>query len=335
MYHSVALLLPDGKVMCAGGANPNDGEPYPDLGVAPPWPPHWGEDPAQPVGPLSRTYSARTLVPGSPLGYAGPALNDKTFEFYEPPYCFNGARPTITGITRNGTSVRRIEYGQEFKVQTPQAASIDRVALMRPNAPTHHTDTEQRYVQLSFTKQVNELTVTAVNDKKVAPPGYYMLWIVATGLPHGLPCEKAEFIQLVPSGTSCVVATATLGSPDHPSVEYLRELRRQISETTATGNGFIRIVNRVYESFSPRLANYLQQAPLARSAVRNVVVRPTVGIVKATQQITSPLPPTLREAALISLLAVEGLLGAAATPLLFTLVVARIIAGKLLGERYA
>jgi hypothetical protein len=43
----------------------------------------------------------------------------------------------------------------------------------------------------------------------------------------------------------------------------------------------------------------------------------------------------LREAALISLLAVEGLLGAAATPLLFTLVVARIIAGKLLGERYA
>ena len=76
--------------------------------------------------------------------YGGEALNAKSYEFYRPKYFFNGARPTITDVLRNGTSTRRIQYGQTFTITTPQAASINTVVIMRLGACTHHTDTEQR-----------------------------------------------------------------------------------------------------------------------------------------------------------------------------------------------
>ncbi|HET9831140.1 MAG TPA: galactose oxidase-like domain-containing protein [Vicinamibacterales bacterium] len=176
MYHSVALLLPDGRVWTAGGANPNLSEPSPN----PPHPYPAGWNPERQYGP-------------------GMAQNMKTFEFYEPPYMHNGPRPTITDVKRNNTSIRRIEYGKTFVITTSQAASINAVALMRPGACTHHTDTEQRYVRLTFTKGTNLLNVTMVNDRNVAPPGYYMLWIVDSS---GRPCERAVFVRLLVRGSS-------------------------------------------------------------------------------------------------------------------------------------
>jgi hypothetical protein len=185
MYHSVALLLPDGRVWVAGGADPNRGEPTLT------YPPGW---------PLELTYAARVAAPGTPLGYTGLAENDKTWEFYEPPYYFNpnrAAQPEIEigGVRRGGTTTSRIAYGSTFQIRTPQAATIDRVAIMRPGAPTHHTDTEQRYVRLELvSKTATELTVRMESDRKKAPPGFYMLWIVDSSR---RPCKKAPFIHLV------------------------------------------------------------------------------------------------------------------------------------------
>jgi hypothetical protein len=314
MYHSVALLLRDGRVMTAGGADANRSEPVL------PWPAGW--DPARKYG-------------------AGMAINDKSFEFYKPPYFFNGARPTIQDITINGTSTRQIDYGKPFKIKTAQAATIDKVALTRPNAPTHHTDSEQRYVALTFTRGTNELDVTMVNDAKIAPPGFYMLWIVATGSPNGLPCELAEFINIpappLPARPhcGCLVATATLGSPDHPSVIQLTALREDIAATSALGRGFIAIVNRVYASFSPQLAGYLEQRPVPRRAVRDCVVRPVAAIVAATERATRRLPPRPRNAARVGLLAIEGVLGVIALPLFATAVAVRAAIGAARGARDA
>lgn len=69
-----------------------------------------------------------------------------------------------------------------------------RVAIMRPGAPTHHTDTEQRYVRLTFTTGTNELNVTMESDSRRAPPGFYMLWIVDSSK---RPCKLAKFIHVV------------------------------------------------------------------------------------------------------------------------------------------
>ena len=166
-YHSACLLLPDGRVLCAGGVNPNASE----LNM---------------------------------LGGTMP-LNQKTMEFYQPTYLFKTPQPTITRVlSQDGPNIR---YGGDFVVETPDAANIDKVVLMRPGAMTHHTDTEQRLVTLEFTKESGKLKVKVLNDPTLAPPGFYMLWIVDN---KRIPCKRASFVrlsnrQVKPKITRCVI----------------------------------------------------------------------------------------------------------------------------------
>ena len=56
-------------------------------------------------------------------------------------------------------------------------------------AVTHQTDTEQRVVQMEFTRTGNTLRVAApdgAHPHAVAPPGYYMLFILND---KGVPSE--------------------------------------------------------------------------------------------------------------------------------------------------
>jgi hypothetical protein len=308
MYHSVALLLPDGRVFTAGGADANQDEP--ELTYPASWNPQ-------------RRYGAGANPPETPS-----PLNSKTFEFYEPPYMHNGPRPVISDVLRNGASVRRVEYGQTFAVTTPQAASIDRVAFMRPGASTHHTDSEQRYVRLEFTRGTGELTVTAVGDAKLAPPGYYMLWIVDD---QGRPCERAVFMHLVPrvgqpgGGTTCFVATACFGSPLHPCVVYLQTLRGELQRAGAVSRRFIGAVTRVYELFSPALARSLECNATARAVVRGLVVRPVVSVIRWCDR-ASAVAPRFRQPLLIASLSAAALAGVAILPALAVAVAAAIAA---------
>jgi hypothetical protein len=98
-----------------------------------------------------------------------------------------GARPTIT------SSPGSIAYGQQFAIVTPNAASIKKVALLRPGATTHadHMD-DHRYVTLKFTAGSGQITVSAPANINLAPPGYYMLAVLnASGVPAVMP-----FVQL-------------------------------------------------------------------------------------------------------------------------------------------
>ncbi len=112
-------------------------------------------------------------------------------EIYKPAYLFNAGggpatRPSITAAP----SV--IGYGGSFQVGTPNAASIASVALIRNGANTHAFDMDQRMVSLAFTKGTGTLTVTAPPNANIAPPGYYMLFIVdANGVP-----SVAPFVQV-------------------------------------------------------------------------------------------------------------------------------------------
>ena len=132
-YHSVGVLLPDGRVLCAG------------------------EEP--------------------------------NMEIYSPPYIAEPSRPEITSV------LRELHYGDRFTIATPSAPSIDRVVLIRPIAMTHQTDSEQRYVRLSFMlTDSGSLLATAPANPNLAPPGFYMLFVVdAAGTP-----SVAKFIQLLP-----------------------------------------------------------------------------------------------------------------------------------------
>lgn len=143
-----------------------------------------------------RLYHSNTLL--LPDGTVLAAGSNPVFpefephmEVYSPPYLFNGdgspaKRPAITSVTD-------LAYGVEFPISTPDAASIHSVVLIRPGAPTHAFDMEQRLVGLHFRHDGGgQLNARAPADGRLAPPGYYLLFIVNKA---GVP-SVAKFVLL-------------------------------------------------------------------------------------------------------------------------------------------
>ena len=75
---------------------------------------------------------------------------------------------------------------------TPYPADIKSVVLIRPGAVTHAFDMEQRLVGLTFTYNNDQLYVKAPANGNIAPPGYYMVFILNS---KGVP-SKAAFVRL-------------------------------------------------------------------------------------------------------------------------------------------
>jgi hypothetical protein len=126
-------------------------------------------------------------------GNPGRGTYQKEIEIYSPPYLFNpdgspASRPTITGIT---PSV--IRYGATLRINTPAATNIREVILVRPGAVTHAFDMEQRLVRLNFYVRSGVLYATAPASGNIAPPGYYMVFILNSA---GVP-SQARFVQLL------------------------------------------------------------------------------------------------------------------------------------------
>src|SRR5262249_9429659 len=138
-YHSTALLLPDGRVLSAGGG-------------------------------ICGTCDA--------VGYLA-----KNAEIFSPPYLFQAdgtlaPRPTIDSAPSTPP------YGASMTIATGNPASTRKVALVRLGAVTHSDNMEQRYIPLSYTAGATTLTATAPASANIAPPGYYMLFIIdANGVP--------------------------------------------------------------------------------------------------------------------------------------------------------
>jgi hypothetical protein len=66
--------------------------------------------------------------------------------------------------------------------------------MVRLGSTTHALDMGQRFVELAFTKSGTGITVTAPASGNLAPPGYYMVFILnANGVP-----SVAKIMQLKP-----------------------------------------------------------------------------------------------------------------------------------------
>jgi Domain of unknown function (DUF1929) len=144
-YHSSALLMPDGRVLTAGG-----------------------------------NYKAGFGPPREPIPFppGTPDIGSLEIEIYEPDYIAVPGRPSIAN------SPRSVSYGQTFTIEMAAPAAGHRVAMIRCGSMTHAWDADQRYVALRVTAtNGNVLTVQAPPDGNVAPPGYYTLWVISANGP--------------------------------------------------------------------------------------------------------------------------------------------------------
>jgi hypothetical protein len=178
--------LPDGSVLATGGeTDKNGGSIANAVYAAELWSPQTQTWTTMSSMKTPREYhstalllpDARVLVSG--MGFDFGKVPDQTSaEIFSPPYLFNGTRPSIS------QAPAQIQYGTNFSVTTPDYASISKVALIRTGATTHFFDQNTRYVPLAFQQTTGGLTVTGPVDGNLAPPGYYMLFLVnASGVP--------------------------------------------------------------------------------------------------------------------------------------------------------
>ena len=86
-----------------------------------------------------------------------------------------------------------MQYGAQYTIETSVSGfEIASVVLVRPGATTHSFNTDQRMVALVYTPTAVGITLTAPPNGNIAPPGYYMLFIVDTA---GVP-SVAAFVKV-------------------------------------------------------------------------------------------------------------------------------------------
>ena len=207
-----ATILPNGHVLAMGGSRNDEDASTASLN-ADLYDPTTNTFSQAGANVYPRLYhSGSLLLPDATVMLVGgnPARGsyEHHIEIYSPAYLFNAdgtpaSRPTATGVSSDP-----IVYGNSFQVQTPDAADIASVVLVRPGAQTHAFDMDQRLVELSYTAGSGVLIVTAPPDGNIAPPGYYMLFVLNSA---GVPSE-ATFVRLA-AGAANQPPTATITSP--------------------------------------------------------------------------------------------------------------------------
>lgn len=193
-----ATILPDGTVLVLGGSAIDsdpatatlDAELYdPDTNTL---------SPAGTMQYARLDHTVALLLPDATVWVAGsqmPVPNyEQHMEVYQPAYLFN---PDGTLATRPviNTFSRKIAYNTDFTVTSDQAADIAQVVLVKNGSVTHAFNTDQRLVGLEFEMGLGatDLTITAPPDENIAPPGYYMMFLIDSA---GVP-SVATFVQLL------------------------------------------------------------------------------------------------------------------------------------------
>jgi Domain of unknown function (DUF1929) len=182
--HHNTVLLPDGSMVTVGGGygtRPPDSlwafdPPQQQIEIYDPKTASWRLGPAQAEG---RAYhSTAILLPDGRVVSAGDEMNGgldrDTAEIYEPPYLFRkGSRPRIRRAPRKTT------WKDKFGIKTA-SKNVKRAVLMAPSATTHANDMNQRHVELKVLDRVQGagIDVKAPRNRAVAPPGFYMLFLL-------------------------------------------------------------------------------------------------------------------------------------------------------------
>jgi hypothetical protein len=201
------VLLPDGSMVVVGGGTGyttlNEKHAIDSTGerrqveLYDPATDKWRLGPAQVE---DRGYHSTALL--LPNGKVWSAGDDKyplepdggweltdTAEIYSPPYLFKGPRPKIV------STPSELRWGDVFSVSLDPAVPVDSAVLVAPAATTHGADYNQRVVKLAVRRiQGDRIDLLSPPKEAVAPPGYYMLFVLHQGVP-----SVAKWVRLTPN----------------------------------------------------------------------------------------------------------------------------------------
>ena len=168
-YHSIAALLPDGRILIGGGGLPGA------------------------VG--EKDANDTEITNNNADNIIGKIFGHKNVEIYSPPYLFKSTgerikdteRPIITSVPE------RVSYGETFFVGTSGAGADPKVSLVRLASVTHGFNQDQRQLFLNRSQVSSSgMSVAAPADSHKCPPGYYMLFVLNAGVP-----SKAKMIRVL------------------------------------------------------------------------------------------------------------------------------------------
>jgi Domain of unknown function (DUF1929) len=223
-----ATLLPNGKVLVDAGSAQDENAATASL-QAEIYDPVANSFSSAGSNAFPRLYhNTQLLLPDATVlltgGNPAQGVFQNQIEIYQPPYLFNAdgspaARPQSASNTPSS-----ITYGQTFTLTTPDASTIASVVLMKAGSVTHSFDMDQRYVGLTFTQASGSLSVSGPANSNLAPPGYYMLFLVNQA---GTP-SLASWVQV--SGPAAPIANVELHPERVPTPAYIFQ-RKQVTES--------------------------------------------------------------------------------------------------------
>jgi hypothetical protein len=193
--HLNATILPNGQVFVNGGntsgINFDDSTSVYSGEI---WNPSTGTWQLMANADKPRNYHAVTLLlPDGRVWTAGGggcgtcSVNQQSAQIFYPPYLFKknssgllADRPRVTSATST------MAYNSPYTLLTgTNGLAISKVSLIPLGSVTHAFNMNQRYVALSISaKTATSVSITSPANSRVAPPGYYMLFVVnSSGVP--------------------------------------------------------------------------------------------------------------------------------------------------------
>lgn len=206
------MFLPDGKVLVTGGSslegfnNPDGAVRYAEV-----WDPETNVWKTLASNNAFRGYHSTTLLLPDGRVLSAGGRNVRTAEVFEPPYLFQGPRPTFT------SAPDELKPGTSFDVGTPNAGQIKKITLIALGSVTHAFDSNLRFLTLPHTVTPAGLTVTAPESNVIAPPGPYMLFLINQ---EGIPSvAKVVMVKKVAPKFSRTLAFSDVWKYDDTNVD--------------------------------------------------------------------------------------------------------------------
>lgn len=237
-----AVLLPSGQVLAAGGSLTNE---TPDVNGKKTdlYDPATGTMTQVATASFSRLYhSCAILLPDATVASFGSNPGDRgkyvtAIEIFTPPYLYDPFDNLITsGRPAINSVAPMLGYGANFSVNYTSSSPIGSAVLVRPGSTTHASDMDQRLIGLCgpspqppCTAAGGVLSLTTPPNGNIAPPGYYMLFILDS---DGVP-SKAQFIELATN-----TATPPAGVIASPASDVTINAGQRVSFDAMTANKY-------------------------------------------------------------------------------------------------